>query len=340
LAKRLKLGVIGVGTFGRVHAEAYKAYERSRLEAICDVDARKCVDLARKLRCDHYSDYAEMISKADLDAVSIATPDFLHKQPAVCAAEAGLDILLEKPMATTVEDATAIAQAAKKSGSMLMIDFHNRWSPLFTALKRSIEEGELGSPGFVQGRLNDTIFVPTKMLSWSARSNVLWFLGSHLVDLCRWLLGSNPRRAFSVCGSGVLSGMGIQTPDFFQSIVQFQSGSAASMENCWILPETHPSVYDFQLEFVGSEGSYTVNASHSSMAEKYSKAKRENPDLLFSVDMHGRQMGFGLASLWHFVDCALGDRKPLVAAEDGLWVTRTICSLLESSRRGTFVRVG
>ena len=336
----MKLGVIGVGTFGKVHAEAYRAYEKSKLNAICDVDAKKGTDLARKLRCEFFSDYAQMIQRADLDAVSIVTPDFLHREPAICAAEAGLDILLEKPMATTVEDATAIAHAARKSGSMLMVDFHNRWSPPFVALKRSIEEGELGSPGFIQGRLNDTIFVPTKMLGWSARSNVLWFLGSHLVDLCRWLLGSDPKRAFSVCGSGVLSGMGIETPDFYQSIVQFQSGSAASMENCWILPETHPSVYDFQVEFVGSEGSYTVNASHSNMAEKYSKAKRENPDLLFSLDMHGRHMGFGLASLWHFVDCALGDRKPLVTAEDGLWVTRTICSLLESSRKGTFVPVG
>jgi predicted dehydrogenase len=280
-----------------------------------------------------------MISKANLDAVSVATPDFLHREPAILAMEAGLDVLVEKPMATTVEDAKAIADAARKSGSMLMVDFHNRWSPPLMALKRSIDSGEMGSPAFVQARLNDTIFVPTRMLGWSARSNVLWFLGSHLVDLCRWLLGSDPRRAFSVCGSGVLSGMGIQTPDFYQSLIEFRSGSVASLENCWILPETHPAVYDFQLEFVGSEGSYTVNASHSNMAEKYSKLKRENPDLLFSLDLHGRRMGFGLASLWHFVDCALDGKTPFVTAEDGIWATRTICSLLESSRTGIFVTI-
>ncbi len=330
--KVLNVGVVGVGTFGSVHAEAYATYHRSKLAAVCDVDRGRGTQLATRYGCDYYADYADMIQKGDLDAVSIATPDFLHLDPAVCAAESGLGVLLEKPMATTVEDASAILSAFRRSGSVLMVDFHNRWSPPFVSLKRAIDQGEMGSPRFVQTRLNDTIYVPTKMLAWAQRSNVLWFLGSHVVDLCRWILGSDPTEVYAVSGSGVLSSMGIDTPDFYQSIIQFRSGAVASIENCWILPETHPAVYDLYLQFVGERGSFNVNASHSSLVEKYTTQRRENPDVLGAYELHGRQLGFVRASIWHFVDCVLDGQEPLVTGQDGLWVTRTICGLLESAR--------
>ncbi len=339
MSKALRVGVVGVGTFGTIHLEAYHAYHRSNLSAICDLDQKRGGAKASEYGCPYYSDFAEMYEKAGLDAVSIATPDFLHRDAAVKAAEAGLDILLEKPMATTVEDAEAILKATRKHGVSLMVDFHNRFSPLFLPLKESIEKGEMGKPAYVHLKLNDTIYVPTGMLSWSADSSVLWFLGSHVADLSRWLLGSDPKGAFCVEGRGVLDGMGISAADFYQSVIQFDSGAVASLENCWILPETHPSVFDMQLEFVGSEGSYTANASHSNMVEKYTKDKRENPDVVFSADVHGRSFGFAEFSIWHFVDSVLDGTEPLVTGEDGLWATRMICALLESAETGKFVPV-
>jgi predicted dehydrogenase len=339
MAKQLDVGVVGVGTFGMMHVQAYGDYDRSKLKAVCDLDRAKGKELAQRFGCDYYDNYEEMFSKAGLDAVSIATPDFLHRDPAVSAAEAGLDILLEKPMATTVDDAEAILRAAGKSGSKLMVDFHNRFSPPFVSLKQSIEKGEMGDPEFIQARLNDTIYVPTQMLSWSGRSNVLWFLGSHVIDLSRWLLDSDPRRVFSLSGSGRLSGMGIDTPDFYQSLLEFENGSVASLENCWILPESHPSVFDFHLEFVGSEGSFTANVSHSDMAEKFTGEGRTNPDLMAAFEIHGRQMGFAKLSIWHFVDCVLDDLPPVATGGDGLWATKAVCGLLESARTGIPVPV-
>jgi predicted dehydrogenase len=337
LSGKLDVGVIGAGTFGSMHLEAYSSYHRSNLRAICDLDEEKGRRLSEQYGCDYYSDYEEMISKAGLDAISVATPDFLHREPAICVAEAGLPLLLEKPMATTVDDAEAILDAFAGSGTKLMVDFHNRFSPPFVHLKRSIEEGEMGEPLFVQGRLNDTIYVPTGMLSWSSESSVLWFLGSHIIDLSRWLLSSDPVKVYAVEGRGVLSEMEINAADYYHSIITFESGAVANLENCWILPESHPSVYDLQLEFVGSKGGYNASASHTNMAEKFTAGKRENPDMLASIDIHGRKAGFAKYSIWHFVDCVLDDREPIASGEDGLWVTRTICRLLESSRSGKVV---
>jgi len=337
--RHLNVGVVGLGTFGSVHVDAYHSYHRCRLKALCDVDERRGRKMARRYGANFYTDYEEMFSEGGIEAVSIATPDFLHRDPAVKAAEAGLDILLEKPMATTVEDAEAINRDAKRAGSKLMVDFHNRFSPPFVSLKRSIEKGELGTPEYLQARLNDTIYVPTKMLGWSARSNVLWFLGSHLVDLSRWLLGSNPTKAYSVAGGEVLKAIGIETPDFYQSVVAFESGAVASLENCWVLPKTHPTIYKMAVEFVGSEGSFSANISHSNVAEKLTRKRRENIDVLGDLDIHGRPRGFTRESIWHFVDSVLDGRGPLVTGEDGLWVTRTITSLLESAGSGEPVKI-
>ena len=119
-----------------------------------------------------------------------------------------------------------------------------------------------------------------------------------------------------------------------EELVKLAAGAVASLENCWILPETHPSVFDMQLEFVGSKGSFNANASHSTMVEKYTEERRENPDMLASLDVHGRQMGFAKMSIWHFVDRILDDQEPISTGEDGLWATRTICALLESAHTG------
>ncbi len=337
LSGKLKVGIVGLGTFGQVHLEAYSGYHRSEIEAICDLDVKKGEEFSLKYGCDFYSSYEEMFSEADIEAVSIATPDFLHREPAVLAAEAGLDILLEKPMATTVQDANHIIEAVERAGSTIMIDFHNRFSPPFVALKRSIERGEMGSPRYIRANLNDTIYVPTKMLSWSAKSNVLWFLASHLIDLCRWILSSDPRRVLCKKGEGVLSSSGIDTPDYYHSLLEFESGAVASLENCWILPESHPSVYKLEMEFVGSEGSYSANVSHSNMSRKYTKDRQENPDMLFDIDLHGRPRGFAVESIYHFVDSVMDGERPLVGPEDGLWVTKTITALLESARSDSWV---
>ena len=336
--KRLKTAVIGVGTFGLTHVEGYAWHHDCDLVAVCDNKPARSTEVASKYGCKAYTDYTEMFSKEDIDAVSIATPDFAHKDPAIRAAEAGLDILLEKPMATEVKDAKEIADAARRAGVTLMVDFHNRWSPPFVELKRSIERGEMGDPLYVQARLNDTIYVPTKMLTWSSKSNVLWFLGSHMIDISRWLLSSNPKSVYCVKGSGLLTSLGIDTEDFFLSTVKFGRG-VANVEDSWVLPETHPFVSDLQFEFVGTEGTYTINMTHSNIAEKYTKVRKENPDVIFSLDLNGRPAGFSKQSIWHFAESVLAGTKPLVGPEDGLWVTRTISSLLRSAELGKVLTV-
>jgi len=96
-----------------------------------------------------------MLAKCHCDAVSIVTPDHLHGDIAVACAQAGKDMLIEKPIATNREDVHRIVDAANKHNVRVMVDLHNRWSPPFSAAKEAIEAGELGEIQTGYFRLND-----------------------------------------------------------------------------------------------------------------------------------------------------------------------------------------
>lgn len=340
LVEKVGIALIGCGTWGRVHARAYAASADARLVAVCDQDAARAAAFAAEFGfAEHGTDWRASLARADIQAVGIATPDFAHGEIALAAIQAGKHVLVEKPLATTVAECVEILAAQARQRVKLMVDFHNRWSLPFVNLRRAIGTGQLGSLMMMNIRLNDTRFVPTRMLSWAAKSSPLHFLGSHLVDLVHFLSGAAITRVYSVSRSVVLKGMGIDTPDFSQSILELSTGGTAVVETCWILDEHAPSVYDFQCEVVGTKGTAYVNASHHRMAEMYSAKGVELPDVSAAADLYGKPVGFAVASIQHFVDCVANDRTPMVSGEDGLAVARVLAAAEQSARSGLRVAV-
>ena len=117
------VGVIGAGLLGDVHARVYQRLSGIDLIAICDLDEDRARTVSNKYGVStHYTNYQALLNNADIQAVSIATPDFAHAEIAIAAAQAGKHILCEKPLATTVEAAQAIVEAAQTAGIKLMND--------------------------------------------------------------------------------------------------------------------------------------------------------------------------------------------------------------------------
>src|SRR5207244_2267206 len=106
-------GVIGVGTWGEMHARVYAGTPGIRLAAICDQDAERARRVSEKLgTVPVYTDYRELLADANVRAVSVVLPDYLHREAAVAAAQSGKHLLIEKPLATTEADALAVIEAA------------------------------------------------------------------------------------------------------------------------------------------------------------------------------------------------------------------------------------
>jgi predicted dehydrogenase len=331
-------GVIGTGIVGGAwHAYVYSKLPQAKLVAVCDLNEARAQEVARKYGAKTvYTDYRKLLENPEIKAVSIATPDFAHREIAIAAAEAGKHILVEKPLATTVADAEAIVNAAKKAGVKLMVDFHNRVNPPFTNAKQSVVSGELGKPAYIYARLSNTTWVATQMLPWASQSSALWFLASHTTDLAHWLLDDEPTRVYAVSRSGILKGMGVDTQDFHVAIVEFKGGAVVTLENAWILPETEPMVFNFKFELLGSKGSIYVNTSDHRTIQKFTTESASLPDVL-GITFGGeapRISGFVLEAIARFVDAVANDQPVLASGEDGLLVTRVLTAITESAASG------
>jgi predicted dehydrogenase len=338
--RQIGVGLIGCGVWGEVHARTYAASPYVKLIGVCDRDIKRAQGFMEKYGAEtSFAEWSDLLARPDIEGVSIATPDFAHSEIVLAAMEAGKKVLVEKPLATTVKECREIIKARDKHNALLMVDFHNRWNIPFVHIRNMVESGEIGDLIMINFRLNDTLYVPTKMLSWADKSSPAHFLGSHLIDLIRWLTGAEIQRVFSVSRSIVLKSIGIDTPDFFQTILELSNGGTAVIENCWILSESSPSIYELKGEFVGTKGCTYANISHNRVVEKFTSQGAQLPDVLGSPDLYGKPVGFCTASIEHFIDCIINDKTPLVTAEDGLKVAQVIQAMLESARSGKAVKL-
>lgn len=336
--KRLRTAVVGVGTFGENHARAYAEYARSELVWVCDLNEERGREVASRYGARYIQDYEEVARDPSVQAVSVATPDFAHTEPALRMIEAGKHVLVEKPLATSVEEARKVVEAAKTAGVVLMVDFHNRWNPPFLRAKREVLEGRIGEPLVGFARLSDTVYVPTEMLSWAEKSGPQWFLMSHTADLMCWLVGRQPRKVYAVGEKKVLKGRGIDTYDFVQAVLEFEGGTSVTLESCWVLPNSIPRLIDFQVYLAGTKGRISVEAGFQGI--EVASEELSHPFVLGQEDAYGRTVGFVQEPIYHFVDCVLEGRTPQCTGEDGLMNVAIIEAALRSLKEGRPVDTG
>lgn len=328
----IRVAIIGAGTWGQVHAGIYREHPYAEPVAICDLNEEKARAAAEKYGIPAvYTDYHKMLAEVPCDAVSIVTPDFLHGDIAVACAEAGKHILIEKPLATNLKDVDRILNAVKANGVRGMVDLHNRWNPPFNTAHAAIEAGEIGKPLSAYIRLTDVKWVATDMLSWSAQSSILWFLGSHSLDTLNWMFKSRVRRVYSVSTRGVMDELGVPTVDQYLTTLEYENGAIAQMENGWISPNANPNVNDFKCTILGEKGAIHINPSSHDLIQVYTDEKVTVPDIIVSNRVFDRVKGFSYESIRDFID-RLIDGKPFrVSMEDAAEVTRVVLAIMESA---------
>ncbi len=337
---RVRVAVVGCGIWGQMHIRAYQQHPSADLVGICDKDERRATHAAKHAgNCKSFFDVDDLLEQG-LDAISVATPDTAHTDIVLKATNRGVHVLVEKPLATTVDECRRMIAAAEARGVYLMVDWHNRWNPPYYEAWKSIRNGELGEISYVYYRLSDTIYVPTKMLPWAGKSSVMLFLGSHALDTTCWLIGSKPVCISCRRKEGILTSSGINTADMYISVVDFANGATAVIENSWVLPQSSASLIDHKCEIIGSDGVIYIDPTHSAPIAKYTTMTPEGfphpefPDVFITPEIHGRQMGFSVEPMYHFIECVRDGRQPLTSGEDGLLNTSLMVAAEQSARTG------
>jgi len=255
---QLKAGVIGLGILGIQHMRYLAERPEVDVAAVADIRAEKAEAAAASIGAQAYSDYGQMLREHRLDLVAVATPDPLHRDPVMAAIAAGVpNIMLEKPLATTWDDAQAIADAAEKARTRIFINFANRGSPLDQATYYVIQRGLLGEIVYGEVHLDDNIVVPTQMWGarsreWAAGSSTAHFLLSHVSDFLRWVLApADVTEVYAITQRRVLG----VTPDLYDAFLTFSSGAKFRIKAEWI--RHMDGLVEFKLRFSGAEGELT-----------------------------------------------------------------------------------
>lgn len=331
--EKLKMAIVGAGIWGENHARIYKAHPFAEIVAICDKQVHKAEAVAKRVGIANvYADCNKMFVDSGCDAVAIVTPDFLHGDIAVAAAEHGKHILIEKPLATTRDDVMRILKAVRANHVRAMVDLHNRWSPPFNAAKQAVDQGSLGEVYSGYFRLNDVKWVATDMLPWAAKSSILWFLGSHSVDTLSWLMNSAVKRVYAVSREGVLKGLGVDTVDEYLTTLEFENGCIAQMENGWITPNANPCLNDIKCNLLGTKGMVAIDASNHNLIQLYTDEKVLVPDTIVQNSIFGQPKGFAFESIRSFVDCVLSGEPFHVSLEDAARASLVILAIMESAK--------
>lgn len=315
-----QIGVVGGGIRGSMFAATVQQYPDAELVALCDPSSAVRERNAAALDIPVYPDTASMLrAHPELTAAIIATPDFAHREPAVLCLERGLDILVEKPLATTSEDAGAILQASKASGSRVVVGFENRWNQKFIEARKMLADDTI----LLQvANLNDTRWVPTQMLSWAARSSPAWFLMPHTLDLTMWLSGTTPTEVFARGTKRILPSMGVETWDSVSASFKMSDGSVVILNSMWVLPETAPSVFDFRYEIHTGSATLHFDISQDGVT-RYDADGVKWPG--FGVyERHGRLHGIPIDMAADFLAVLNGEKYDLPDAAYGCLITNAI----------------
>ncbi|MDR0841309.1 MAG: Gfo/Idh/MocA family oxidoreductase [Christensenellaceae bacterium] len=334
----IKMGIVGAGLWAQQHAKLFQEIPDVECVAICDVNEAKAKEFAAQFQIPKiYTSHKELLEKSGCDALSIVTPDFLHTEIVVDAANAGMDMLIEKPLATEKEDVYRIVEAVRKSKVRVMVDMHNRFSPPFNNAKSILDSGCFGKAINAYFRLNDVRSVATDMLKWASKSSILWFLGSHSLDTLNWLLNSRPKEVFARSSRGVLDAAGVDAVDVYQASLLYENGVIAQMENGWITPNGNPCVNDIKFNVVCECGKLDIDASNNTLLKVTSDTRMDTGDCIVANQVFGSMKGFAYESIRSFLEKLKSGEDFYVSLEDSANVVLALLNIMESAVTGKII---
>jgi len=258
------LAVIGGGIWARHHMNAVRDLEREGLARLVAMAARtdKTVSaVTSEFSIDGTTNWRELLERDDVDAVSIVTPDHLHREMTIEALRAGKQVIVEKPMDLTVEGCEEMVGVAEEEKALLFVDFHKRYDKVYQKARDMIRSGSLGTVQYGYTYMEDKIIVPRDWFpSWAHETDPFWFIGVHQVDMLRWVLGSEVKKVTARGFRGKLTSIGIDTYDSVHAELEFENGAIFPVSISWILPENFEAVVNQGTRFVGTEGLLEIDA--------------------------------------------------------------------------------
>ncbi len=320
----IKVGILGAGYIGGVHARNLRRDERVRLVGIADIRPEAAQRLAAEVGTRPLPDL-EAVLHEGAQALYVTTPNAHHVAAVVKALGVGVHVFSEKPMATTLEGAQQIVAAAAESRALYQLGFNRRWAPAYAFVRALIARGELG-PAMAHVKMNrGELQNPPWVSTTSLTGGFLYESTIHLLDMCRFLLGDV---AAVICHARTTA---YQEPDGFAAILKCASGTLVTFHSCahatWAFPFERIEIFGPH-QAVVTEEMERVTLSPGLGREITTRN-------YFQLTIE-EKWGYRAEDV-KFVDAILSGELPAVTAEDGLRATELVEACYRSARTGAEV---
>jgi len=328
----LEAAVIGVGAMGCNHARVYNEMPDVELAAVADLDLALAKEAARLYGARAYTDYRAMLVETQPAVVSVAVPTQAHCQVTLNALKAGCHVLVEKPIAATLEGGRRMIERATELSRVLAVEHIERYNPAVIELKQRLDDGELGRVFQIHAR---------RLGPFPARVRdvgVVVDLPTHDLDIMRCLTGKEVRRLYAETEQEIHTAHA----DLFSGLVRFEDGVVGVLNINWLTPTKIR-----EITVTGQRGMFLANLLTQDLYfyenEEAGGLDWNHLSLLRGVG-EGQMVRLRLhrreplrAELEAFVAVARGDEAAIVRGEDSLAVVELARALVRSGREGRVI---
>lgn len=346
---KLRCAVIGAGGIGLHHIQGFQKHPQAEVVALAELSPARRQEAADKFSIPRaVESYEELLADKEVQAVSIALPNYLHASVAVAALKAGKHVLLDKPMATSAREAEQIIAAWKEKKVVFMVGQNFRFARDAQMAKDYAARGELGELYHARAFWLRRSGIP-RIGSWFTQKKMAgggccYDIGVHLLDCALYLLGTFEAEAVSGITQAKFGPRGLgdgswgkgeidpakpfDVEDFAAALIKLKGGRSVVLEVSWALHADNGK--DHGIDIFGTAGGISLYPARI-LKVRGSNYETITPDF--------KKLPLPEDRMVHFVDCVLSGTPPLVRPEESLMVQKILDGIYESSKSGREVRI-
>lgn len=339
----VKLAVIGAGRMGLIHAKNLRTrVQNAELVAVADMRADVAKEASRQTGVEWFSDYRRVLDLPGLDAVCVVTSTDTHAQISIEAAEKGLHVFCEKPMATTLQEADRLTAIVERGKIKLQVGFMRRFDPLYAYAKRRVDEGAIGKPTVFRSISRDPFPPPAWACDPKHGGGLQLEMHTHDYDLARWMMNDEVTRIYAEGECLAFPEIKKEVPEFVDNtifVLRFRKGQLGYIEGSL----NAKYGYDIRGEVSGTEGSILIGSPKMTEVS-ICTSQGLNCEVTYAgtseIPHFAQRFGDAyVAEMEHFVGTILEDLPASPNVSDGRAALQMGLAALESTRTGRPVQV-
>ena len=324
----VRVAVIGAGAMGRNHLRVLNDLPSADLVAVAEADQETGQRAARTVRIPSYRDYHEMLDHEKPEAVVVAVPTILHLEVALEAIARGVHVLVEKPIAFTMEEGQAMLDAARQASVLLTVGHIERYNPAIVELHRRLRGGQLGRVFQMHARRLGPF--PPRVRD----VGVVIDLATHDIDIMRYLSGSEVQRVYAETARRIHT----EHEDLLSGLLRFEDHSIGVLDINWLTPTKIR-----ELMVTGERGMFHVNYLTQDLYFYENNYVKTDWDTISTIEgvSEGDMVRLRIekteplkVELDHFIRAVQGEDVQTVSGDDGLEALRIARMVVESGLTG------